>query len=170
VIDQVRRYVIPAAFSVLPTEMASPEATVMLLAIGLQETRFLVRRQGFEGPARGFWQFEMSGLVSTVRHPAVRDAIADAVHKLCYPSGITVQQLHAALEHNDVLAAVCARCLLYTSPKALPAQSDQSGLAWLLYRETWRPGIPHAITWPAMYMEAWERVHVFPPPVDVRNA
>ena len=37
--------------------MDSAKARVMLLAIGLQESRFEHRRQ-IGGPARGFWQFE----------------------------------------------------------------------------------------------------------------
>lgn len=48
--------------------MDSTEARVMLLAIGLQESRFINRFQivqgkpGAKGPARGFWQFEQGAV------------------------------------------------------------------------------------------------------------
>lgn len=57
---EVRDNLIPAAARLLPGVAFTPEAKVMLLAIGLQESRFEHRRQ-IKGPARGFWQFEAGG-------------------------------------------------------------------------------------------------------------
>ncbi len=52
----------------------TPEGRLMLLAIGLQESRFEHRRQLGNGPARGFWQFEAGGGVKGVMtHLASRD-------------------------------------------------------------------------------------------------
>ncbi|WP_199533145.1 hypothetical protein [Thiopseudomonas alkaliphila] len=51
---------IDPALALLPARMKSKKAVVMMLAIGLQESRFIHRRQ-IKGPARGFWQFEKGG-------------------------------------------------------------------------------------------------------------
>src|SRR3546814_4167946 len=57
---------IKPALKLLPKQMDSREARVLLLAIGLQESGFEHRwqvidrrRPNRKGPARGFWQFEL---------------------------------------------------------------------------------------------------------------
>lgn len=50
---------IEPALRLLPPAMDTVKARVMLLAIGLQESAFAARRQAGNGPARGFWQFEL---------------------------------------------------------------------------------------------------------------
>jgi len=162
-IDLILRYTLPAAYALLPPAMASREASALLLAIGLQESGFLTRRQRLGGPARGFWQFERGGGVHGVlTHPAVAFHIEAACSALVYrtPSGIREHELHAAIEHNDVLACVFARLLLWTLPDPLPGR-DASGLGWAMYLSAWRPGRPHSDTWPAHYAEAWARVDEF---------
>ena len=52
-IGHILAHVMPAAFSLLPPNMDSREARVMLLAIGMQESRFKHRKQ-IGGPAKGF--------------------------------------------------------------------------------------------------------------------
>ncbi|WVM93520.1 hypothetical protein ULG90_06320 [Halopseudomonas pachastrellae] len=70
-LDQIRRGPIAAALSLLPDRMASPEAEVQMLAIGLQESRFEHRHQ-IGGPAHSWWQMELGGGVRGVlTHPAV---------------------------------------------------------------------------------------------------
>src|SRR5690606_35531315 len=64
-LDVVVEQAIWPAYALLPSRMDSDRATVMLLAIGLQESRFEHRRQ-IKGPARGFWQFERGGGVRGV--------------------------------------------------------------------------------------------------------
>ena len=56
-LDQIMDDAVRPAMALLPARMDTPEADCMLLAIGLQESRFVHRRQ-IGGPARGFWQFE----------------------------------------------------------------------------------------------------------------
>lgn len=127
----------------------SPEARVMLYAIGLQESRFQHRRQ-VGGPARGFWQFERGGGVAGVlNHPASRGPAA-AVLTL---RGVPASGAYAALEHDDMLACAFARLLLYTDPRPLPATADA---AWDYYLDNWRPGKPHRQTWDALYAQARE--------------
>lgn len=127
----------------------------MMLAIGLQESRFQHRQQ-IGGPARGFWQFEKGGGVKgVIMHEATRE-LAQAV---CKSRGVpaTADAVYAALDQDDVLAAAFARLLLWTDPKPLPAlgETDQ---AWGLYARTWRPGKPHRQTWNALYNRALEAV------------
>lgn len=139
------------ALALLPAKMDTPAARVMLLAIGLQESRFVHRRQ-IGGPARGFWQFEQGGGVRGVlTHPAS----AALARQVCEVRGVapTTAAVYAQLENDDVLGAAFARLLLWTDPKSLPAIGDADA-AWALYLRTWRPGKPHAQTWPALHGQA----------------
>jgi hypothetical protein len=157
-IDMMVRSIIPAAMSVLPSNFDTPAARAMLIAIGLQESKFEARQQRAFGPARGFWQFEKTGLRGILDHRASRPHLDVALHALCYSHLIgLVPQLHTAIEHNDVLACVCARVLLRTLPAALPGPT-QPMTAWAQYLAAWNPGKPHPQTWPAYYFEAWDRV------------
>ena len=155
--DQVHHAVSKALF-MLPPAMTSPQARVMLFAIGLQESRFEHRfqivqgRPGVKGPARSFWQFERGGgCKGVVEHPASRYWIAQVCAARAVPFNATA--IWNAMETDDVLAAAAARLLLFTDPARLPGVGDQKG-TWNLYIRTWRPGKPHAASWPALYAEA----------------
>lgn len=148
------------ALALLPTRMDTPAARVMLLAIGLQESRFVHRRQ-IGGPARGFWQFEKGtrasrgGVWGVFLHAASKGhlgALCKARSVACDPDAI-----YAALEYDDVLAAGVARLLLWTDPRALPAVGHADA-GWSLYLRTWRPGKPHPQTWPDLYRQAVAQV------------
>lgn len=154
-LDEVLREAIEPALSLLPARMDSPQAAVMLLAIGLQESRFQHRRQ-IGGPAVGFWQFEAGGGIrGVINHPATRNY----AQQICPQLGVDccVSKVYAALPENDVLAAVFARLLLFSDPFKLPAIGDAEG-AWALYLRTWRPGKPHRHTWDALHAQAVEAV------------
>ena len=150
----VARAVLPAAYSLLPPQMASPQASALLLAIGLQESRFSARRQYGNGPARGFWQFELGGVEGVLEHPASRVSVAGVLSVLGY-AGASSREVHLALEHNDVLAAALARLLLWTDPRLLPQAADAVGDGWELYRRTWRPGKPKPETWSTHFASGW---------------
>lgn len=147
--------VIPA-LALLPTRMDTPAARVMLLAIGLQESRF-THRQQIGGPARGFWQFEKGtrasrgGVWGVFLHTASKGHLA----ALCKARSVAgdPDAIYAALEYDDVLAAGVARLLLWTDPKALPAVGDADA-GWAQYLRIWRPGKPHPQTWPDLYRQA----------------
>lgn len=150
------------AFRELPARMASDEARVMLLAIGLQESRFVHRvqmplRKGMPpGPARGFWQFERGG---GVRGVLTHDASTMLAHQALARREITSTShaAWAALATDDVLAAIFARLLLWTDAGPLPAIGDHAA-AWDCYIRNWRPGKPHPQTWRALYDSAVETV------------
>lgn len=145
--------VIPDALALLPGQMTSPEARAMLLAIGLQESHFDARRQHGNGPARGWWQFERAGGVAEIlEHPATGPIITPICDLLLYPA--TAAACHAALEHNDILAACFARLLLWVDPRPMPG-STQAPKGWAIYLNNWRPGAPHPQTWPANFAKAW---------------
>lgn len=150
-LDAITDAAILPALALLPPAMNTPQARVLLLAIGLQESRFQHRRQ-IGGPARGFWQFEHNGGVRGVlMHPASReDALRICAARHVAPVSATI---YAALETDDILAAAFARLLLWTDPLRLPDAGDADG-AWALYLRTWRPGKPHPQTWPALYAQA----------------
>jgi hypothetical protein len=143
------------ALALLPARMDTPAARVMLLAIGLQESRFLHRRQ-IGGPARGFWQFELGGGVRGVlKHVASREL----AQKVCRDRNViaTESAVYEALDDDDVLACCFARLLLWTDPKALPAVGEVDD-SWALYLRTWRPGKPHRHTWSGLYLTAMGEV------------
>ena len=134
---ELRTGPVAEALLLLPAKMTSPAAEVLLLAIGLQESRLTHRRQ-IGGPARGLWQFERGGGVAGVlRHPVSRDHAV----RVCDARGVAPvpEQVYQRLEHDDVLAAAFARLLLFTDPARLPGLGDEEG-AWQLYLRTWRPG------------------------------
>lgn len=156
-LDKIRASAIAPALALLPARMNSPAAEVMLLAIGLQESRLTHRRQ-IGGPARGLWQFERGGGVRGVLlHPASREHAA----KVCAARGVEPSEaaVYNALEHDDVLAAAFARLLLWTDPLPLPAPG-RADAGWNLYLRTWRPGKPHEHTWGRLYAQAMEAVEV----------
>lgn len=150
-IKDIYENAIVPALKLLPPKMSDKRAVVMMLAIGLQESRLIHRRQ-IKGPARGLWQFERGGGVRGVlnfhsTHDLAKHIALDRIGKG------DANSVYESLEHDDVLAAVFARLLLWTDPRSLPAIGDAQG-AWNLYARTWRPGRPHRHTWDALYKQA----------------
>ena len=142
-LDVVCDVSINPALTLLPSVMDSTQARIMLLAIGAQESAFSARRQHGGGPARGWWQVEQAGGVAGVlSHHASSQHAERACRALQYAPQEGV--VWAALEHNDVLAAVFARLLLWTLPRDLPTTAEEGWQQSLL---AWRPGRPHPQTW-----------------------
>lgn len=159
----IYKYTIPAAMSLLPGRMDSSPSKAMLLTIGIQESGFTARQQGGtskksgEGPAKSWWQFEKSGGVQELLEtPSTRAILTPICDTLGYPEW-TAAALHEAMEHNDVLACVMARLLLYKDPLAMP-ESSESAKGWLIYTRQWRPGDAHPKTWLPNFQRAWSYI------------
>lgn len=150
-LEVVRTYLQPG-LDLLPHRMDSFEARLLLLAIGLQESRFLYRRQLPQGPARGWFMFEPIGVRGVLEHPATRPLAHDMAAMLGYESA-TPQELWAAIQHNDALACVFARLALWRHPDPLPQTAPEG---WRYYLEIWRPGKPHEHTWAGFWKDASE--------------
>ena len=151
----VRGAVLPTALALLPAKFTSDRALALLLAIGLQESRFLYRRQ-VGGPAHGFWQFEeRGGCLGVLEHQATQPLLLPVCETLQVPA--TPTALYQAIVHQDVLAAVCARLLLWPDPRVLPAELEVDK-AWDIYLACWRPGKPHRETWLGCYQVGWSLV------------
>jgi hypothetical protein len=159
-IDVANDTILTPALELLPPRMDSKEARVMLLAICLQESRFLHRRQLVgnpprpTGPAKGYWQFERGGgCLGVLTHPASRHLMM----QICKDRGVAQNSaaLWDAIEHDDILAAVAARLLLWTDPLRLPRDAENG---WDTYIRVWRPGKPHRHTWDDFYSQAVEMV------------
>lgn len=143
-LDEVVREAITPAMELLGLPM-TPQVVLLLLAIGLQESRFIDRRQLVgsppkpTGPAKSFWQAEEGGgMVAGVRtHAVTRERAA----RLYAARGVSANNraIWNAVENDDVLAAGLARLLLLSDPKPLPVVGDAEG-AWQTYLRTWRPG------------------------------
>lgn len=167
-LESITRTAIDPALALLPPQMDTPEARVMLLAIGLQESRFMHRFQKVagqplaKGPARGFWQFEKGSQASRggVWGVVLHDASRYWLSHLCAKRGVRFDatDIWHAIEKDDVLAAGLARLLLFTDPKRLPAVTDVEG-AWGLYAyRCWRPGKPHRASWDEFHKAARAQV------------
>jgi hypothetical protein len=145
----LQRIVIPAALDLLPAEMDSPLAEAEMIAIALQESRGISRRQLGNGPARGFWQFEKGGVIGVMTHAKTKQTILSTLSQMSYPADVDVVQ--TALADNDLLAAVFARLLLWTHASPLPTTAAEG---WDYYVSLWRPGKPHRATWDPFWVEA----------------
>ena len=160
--------IIPS-LSLLDPKLDAPAARAMLIAIALQESGLKARRQMLEardhwweskpGKGHGFWQFERDGATRgvMVRHAAASAIVLPVLAELLYPPD--PYAVHEAIIHNDVLACVLARALLYSVPASLPGQ-DEPGNGWEQYLSVWRPGRPKPDTWEAHYRTAWDVVGV----------
>lgn len=151
-LEHIRDQVIPAAASLLPGVSFDDRAVVMLLAIGLQESRFQHRKQ-IRGPARGFWQFEAGGgtLGVLTHHASAGRAATVARERLGQVPSYRV--VNDKLAEDDILACAFARLLLWTDPRPLPALGAAQD-AWDYYIRNWRPGKPHRHTWDGLYAQA----------------
>jgi len=164
-LSEIRERGIAPALALLPARMSSREAEIMLLAIGLQESRFEHRRQLVgspprpTGPAKSFWQAEQGGGMVTGLLRYHDDSARDLAVGLCAVRGVdpSPRAVWDAIERDDVLAAGLARLLLWTDPGRLPRLGDADG-AWQLYVRTWRPGKPHRSTWVDLYGQALAEV------------
>lgn len=156
----IYKNIVPAALSLLPGRMDSAEARANIMAIGMQESEFIARQQGGtarksgSGPAKSFWQFEKKGGVQELlSNETTRPILIPVLNILGYPEW-TAEALHEAMEHNDVLACVMARLLLYIDPQEL-ADSMEVWKAWRMYLRRWRPGLERPKPWPKNYDKAW---------------
>jgi hypothetical protein len=139
--------VIQPGLALLPTEMDSPPARVLLLAIAGQESNWTSRYQ-VSGPARGYWQFELAGVQGVFEDAATAElarACCTAVDAPPYPGTV-----YTAICWQDALACAIARLALWPDPAPLPAAGDRSG-AWDYYLRCWRPGRPRPDDWARNY-------------------
>lgn len=162
-LDAILRSAINPGLSLLPVKMDSDAARVMLLAIGLQESRLSYRYQKVhgdpyaKGPARGLWQFERAGGVwGVMSHHATKEH-AEAVCKV-RKVPLDSSLIHAKLEYDDILAAAFARLLLWADRRPLPMVDASHDDAWSYYVDNWRPGKPHRDTWNAFHEQARAQV------------
>ena len=140
-----------------------PAAEAMIVAIGLQESRFTARDQivagkapGQVGPATGFWQFEKAGGVRGVmRHPASRGIAQQMVEAAGVAWDEDAIWRVFARPEGDELACAFARLLLLTDAQPLPAPVEGGeDAAWAYYLRNWRPGKPHPETWGGFWRQA----------------
>ncbi|MCI3206570.1 MULTISPECIES: hypothetical protein [Pandoraea] len=141
---------ISPALSLLSTKMDTPQARVMLLSIGLQESHLTFRRQQPTGPARGLWQCEQGTQATRggIWGLYLFKGTSGYLSNLCAARKVAHDPvaIYKAIETDDVLAAGCARLLLFTDPKSLPAIDDVEG-SWALYLRVWNPGKPRPAEW-----------------------
>ena len=157
--------IIPA-LGMLDSKLDTPAARAMLIAISAQESGLRARRQMLEagkpwwesrpGAANGLFMFERDGGVRGVmRHAAASAIVLPVIDALLYPRD--PYAVHEALIHNDVLACVLARALLYSTPDAMP-RPNEADKGWAIYLKAWRPGKAHPEAWENNYRTAWEVV------------
>jgi hypothetical protein len=162
VLDAILHSAINPALKMLPPKMDSDAARVMLLAIGLQESRLTHRYQKttnpyVKGPARGLWQFERGGgVVGVTTHRASQERAREVCKLRAVPFDSIL--IHTRLEFDDILAAAFARLLLWTDAKPLPGVDASHDDTWNCYERNWRPGKPHRETWDEFHTQARAQV------------
>lgn len=145
--DALKKVVEPGLL-LLPDKMNTVEAKAMLLAIGLQESRFEHRKQIW-GPDHGFYQFEKNGGVKgVVKHPAPNPFLATLDDTL------GISEIYNQIINDDEMSTVFARLLLYTDPAPLPKLTCDPSESWKYYLRNWRPGKPHRETWDTFWGQA----------------
>jgi hypothetical protein len=149
----IRNALVPA-LRLLPPWMDTAPARAMVLAICLQESGLEHRRQ-VGGPARGYAQFEQAGVHGVMTHDATWKLVENVLVALDYPVDYDEAQCHAAIEHNDILAAAFARLLLWTLPDKLPAQTAPS-TAWSQYAAACPAARPRRESWDEYFSEGWD--------------
>ncbi len=140
--------VIPG-LSLLPSEMTSPEARVLLVAIAMQETG-LVTRSEVGGSAFGFYQFMEIGVDGVFSHAETGHLAADVAKVLQIPVD---ENFYEAVRWNDHMGTVLARLNLWPDPAPLPAIGQQAE-AMDYYGRIWRPKVVAVRRWPAAYNAA----------------
>jgi hypothetical protein len=161
-LDAILHSAINPALKMLPPKMDSDAARVMLLAIGLQESRLKFRHQKtsnpyVKGPARGLWQFERGGgVVGVTTHRSTQERAREVCKARAVPFDSIL--IHTKLEFDDILAAAFARLLLWTDSKPLPGVDASHDEAWDYYMRNWRPGKPHRETWDEFHQQARAQV------------
>jgi hypothetical protein len=159
----LNRHILPAACDLVGRDTstaATAAAARLLTAIALQESNLCTRRQVGGGPARSYWQFEMSGIAALLRSPEVSGGVAAVYHALDYTDPLNTYGLFVAVSYDTILAAACARLTLAAAaPGLLPNDRD---LAWALYLRAWRPGAvtaggPRADAARVRWYDSWNR-------------
>lgn len=148
--------VIIPGLALLPAKMDTPEARVMLLTIGMQESRFKHRKQ-IGGPAHGVYQFEQGGGVRGVLNHRWTKPLVTGILAI---RGVKPEECYDCIVNDDALATVFARLLLYTDPDPLPSLASDPDESWQVYTDLWRPGKPKRNSWDAFLMHARETVNV----------
>jgi hypothetical protein len=136
--------VVQPGLALLPAEMDSLPARVLLLAIAGQESGWVQRMQA-GGPAHGYWHFELSG----VRGVFAAASTAALARGCCTAVDATPDPAiaYTAICWHDALACAIARLALWADPALLPTPDDRDG-SWACYLRCWRPGRPRADDWP----------------------
>jgi len=145
----------------LPAAMNTQQSRLMLMAIAGQESGWANRTQ-VGGPARGFWQFDMTAILDILAHPVCGPLAISACAMWDVPADPTT--IYEAIAWHDPLACHMARLLLLADPAALPAIDDAAD-AYACYTRNWRPGVERPEAWPAIYAQALALVNVTTPPL-----
>jgi hypothetical protein len=131
----VAKVIVPA-LALLPAQMDTPEARVLLLPIGGQESGYRTRQQQ-GGPARGLWQNE-----KPVQQLLLDNRASEVpVRNLCSARAVApvASDMYFAVGTDDIFAAGIARLILWCDAAPLPALGDADA-AFETYIRVWGPG------------------------------
>lgn len=124
-----------------PAPSAAAERFMLAIALTESGPQLNARYQGSpnptSGPAKGWWQFEQNGSLGVLTHRAsatLAIAACEACRVVTHAAPAT-----RALEGHDMLAAMFARLLILTEPRALPGNAKEG---YEQYLNLWRPGKP----------------------------
>ncbi len=156
-LEAILEQIIEPGLALLPPALNGDDASVLLLATGLQESRFCYRRE-LGGYGLGYWKLHADKVARVFAHAGCREPL----ERLCEAVGVecTPRAVHAALEYNDQLATAITRLLLHTATRRLPAQAHPEQ-AWLLYLQLWKPALPRHLSWTPLHRNACNALQVY---------
>lgn len=164
-INALHDFIDSVALQLFPERFNTPAARALVLAIGLQESHLVHRRQLVGGarywwqsknaPAAGFFGFERIGIRGVMKHRTTGPMARAVLQLFSYPED--VDTIHEALTHNDILAVAFARLALWRIVDPLPGEGEWEK-GWEQYLSVWRPGKPRPDEWKDNFAQAWEAV------------
>jgi hypothetical protein len=137
------------------------ERESLLLAIAIQESSLMHRRQTPNGPARSFWQIEAETCVDCLARSGTVRKFWDGMG---FANGVHYS-VERALENSDIAACAVAAGILRLTPGKLPIMGDEEG-AWSYYLKAWRPGRPRKERWRSSYAKAMGVFLALPSPAS----
>lgn len=118
-----------------------------IIAVSYQESKIIARRQYGSGPARGYLQYEPSGVILDIMFRGWGRKFATHFD-LLKPSDprLAASELYKAVEYNDQLGVLMFidKYQLHRIPLKPESTEEQR---WNFYLETWGPGKPRPAKW-----------------------
>lgn len=130
----------------LPDHLNTVEAEAMLLAIGMQETKFELSNC-VNSDRMGFFRVSTRDIIKLITIDWTSKLLLDIANGANkFINELVLEDAH--------FCALCARLMLSITGESLPNLNSDPSESWNLYLKTWKPDNPKRETWDAYWMHA----------------